>query len=518
MCHCGRRFSRLDNLRQHAQTVHGDEEIPVDSLAAIGTRFQRQIRTERARSPGGKRTTNPTNANEMNTYSQAGMSSISSAHEPTSAGYLSGFCNEPPYIRPKTDRPKPYVCGTCQKSFARIEHLKRHEWSHTREKPLDCPECARSFPRRDLLLRHQQKLHMRTIPSSKPGNRPESAASSPAGGYASRRYSVPDVYDTWGSSPKQPASRPGSVGSFQSDRGRNGLKGVFSRRSSAHSRASTGYQEIVFDSKSISSGSQASGVSGRQGPLDAVAKAAMNAVKRIGACWRCKFLRKKVSSTGSSHLADNDAQSEYCSEETPCDLCPKGHGRSIWDVVGCKRGDLKTKMPPITLCPNRGRALRLPRIESFHPLLEDPSLRLTTPVRCALGLMLIDSPMAQTANEVLQSHIERRDKELRALDPADDTQTHASLLASKNLSLGLPTPLYSSLRVPTFSPAALIPLNECILAIAWEFNDRPTTYIVREVLQNKSLENLIALLRSAAIYQAKLESVRCTYQYFLKCD
>ncbi|SMR54514.1 unnamed protein product [Zymoseptoria tritici ST99CH_1E4] len=48
-CHCSRRFSRLDNLRQHAQTVHVNEEIPGDSLAATSTRFQRQIRTDRVR-------------------------------------------------------------------------------------------------------------------------------------------------------------------------------------------------------------------------------------------------------------------------------------------------------------------------------------------------------------------------------------------------------------------------------------------------------------------------------------
>ena len=52
-CHCSRRFSRLDNLRQHAQTVHVNEDIPGDSLAATGTRFQRQIRTDRVRPSGG---------------------------------------------------------------------------------------------------------------------------------------------------------------------------------------------------------------------------------------------------------------------------------------------------------------------------------------------------------------------------------------------------------------------------------------------------------------------------------
>ncbi|KAH7327806.1 hypothetical protein B0I35DRAFT_346064 [Stachybotrys elegans] len=54
-CHCSRRFSRLDNLRQHAQTVHVNEDIPVDSLAATGSRFQRQMRTtERVRQAGNR--------------------------------------------------------------------------------------------------------------------------------------------------------------------------------------------------------------------------------------------------------------------------------------------------------------------------------------------------------------------------------------------------------------------------------------------------------------------------------
>ncbi|KAL1961270.1 hypothetical protein VTO42DRAFT_3216 [Malbranchea cinnamomea] len=54
-CHCSRRFSRLDNLRQHAQTVHVNEDIPGDSLAASVTRVQRQIRTDRIRATGRAR-------------------------------------------------------------------------------------------------------------------------------------------------------------------------------------------------------------------------------------------------------------------------------------------------------------------------------------------------------------------------------------------------------------------------------------------------------------------------------
>ncbi|KAK6499732.1 hypothetical protein TWF481_010089 [Arthrobotrys musiformis] len=86
---------------------------------------------------------------------------------------------------PKVDRPRPHVCSICTRSFARLEHLKRHERSHTKEKPFECPECLRCFARRDLLLRHQQKLHLTTTPSSRPRNgvRRESTSSvaQPAG-------------------------------------------------------------------------------------------------------------------------------------------------------------------------------------------------------------------------------------------------------------------------------------------------------------------------------------------------
>jgi hypothetical protein len=59
--------------------------------------------------------------------------------------------------------------------------------------------------------------------------------------------------------------------------------------------ASPGYEEIVFDSRSDRSGGQtsvrsnASCASGRRGPLNEWARAGMNAVKQVGACWRCKL-------------------------------------------------------------------------------------------------------------------------------------------------------------------------------------------------------------------------------------
>ncbi|KAL2023293.1 hypothetical protein VTK56DRAFT_3031 [Thermocarpiscus australiensis] len=87
-CHCSRRFSRLDNLRQHAQTVHVNEDIPIDSLAATGTRFQRQIRTDRVRQPGRARSSTAGSVGpggrghtkSLSTSSIASVSSIVSAY------------------------------------------------------------------------------------------------------------------------------------------------------------------------------------------------------------------------------------------------------------------------------------------------------------------------------------------------------------------------------------------------------------------------------------------------------
>lgn len=56
-------------------------------------------------------------------------------------------------------KPRLFVCNTCTRAFARLEHLRRHERSHTKEKPFGCGVCQRKFSRRDLLLRHAQKLH-----------------------------------------------------------------------------------------------------------------------------------------------------------------------------------------------------------------------------------------------------------------------------------------------------------------------------------------------------------------------
>ncbi|KAI1657691.1 hypothetical protein F4813DRAFT_71844 [Daldinia decipiens] len=57
-------------------------------------------------------------------------------------------------------------------------------------------------------------------------------------------------------------------------------------------------------------------------------------LKEVGACWRCKFLRKK------------------CDPDQQCKACPKsGTVNSRWQAIGCKRGTLLDHMPRISLCP-----------------------------------------------------------------------------------------------------------------------------------------------------------------------
>jgi hypothetical protein len=99
---------------------------------------------------------------------------------------------KPTFPPPKTDKPRPHVCQVCTRSFARLEHLKRHERSHTKEKPFECPECTRCFARRDLLLRHQQKLHMTNATTRPRTGRRESAAGANGSGRV-RKNSVANI-------------------------------------------------------------------------------------------------------------------------------------------------------------------------------------------------------------------------------------------------------------------------------------------------------------------------------------
>ncbi|KAJ4199131.1 hypothetical protein NW759_016154 [Fusarium solani] len=47
-----------------------------------------------------------------------------------------------------TKLPKTHRCQRCSRDFARLEHLQRHERSHTKEKPFRCSRCTKAFTRK----------------------------------------------------------------------------------------------------------------------------------------------------------------------------------------------------------------------------------------------------------------------------------------------------------------------------------------------------------------------------------
>ncbi|THY99231.1 hypothetical protein D6C92_02435 [Aureobasidium pullulans] len=56
------------------------------------------------------------------------------------------------------EQERSFECRTCDRSFARLEHLQRHLRTHTKERPYSC-FCGRTFTRQDLLKRHGRRAH-----------------------------------------------------------------------------------------------------------------------------------------------------------------------------------------------------------------------------------------------------------------------------------------------------------------------------------------------------------------------
>ncbi|CEF76779.1 unnamed protein product [Fusarium graminearum] len=74
-------------------------------------------------------------------------------------------------------KPKTLPCKYCSKRFRRVEHVQRHERTHTKEKPFSCgwDRCGKTFGRRDLLVRHEKLVHLNE--GSKDNSRPRKLSS-----------------------------------------------------------------------------------------------------------------------------------------------------------------------------------------------------------------------------------------------------------------------------------------------------------------------------------------------------
>ncbi|KIY02054.1 uncharacterized protein Z520_02192 [Fonsecaea multimorphosa CBS 102226] len=78
-------------------------------------------------------------------------------------------------------------CAYCERTFSKLEHLRRHQRWHTGEKPFKCAFCGRRYARSDVLARHIRNHHpsddngpedMLTepmVPRSKPREHPQAS-------------------------------------------------------------------------------------------------------------------------------------------------------------------------------------------------------------------------------------------------------------------------------------------------------------------------------------------------------
>jgi hypothetical protein len=90
-------------------------------------------------------------------------------------------------------------------------------------------------------------------------------------------------------------SAASSMESASSFRGRSKIQKLFSRTSSTSQNSKGSFRDRLYDWNIRDSSKPVSPSPGRHGRLTEGARAAMRALREVGACWKCKIVRKKVS-------------------------------------------------------------------------------------------------------------------------------------------------------------------------------------------------------------------------------
>ncbi|KAF2489887.1 hypothetical protein BU16DRAFT_166805 [Lophium mytilinum] len=317
------------------------------------------------------------------------VSQMNSSVSPTAQANISIPCGDPPPDivvpqQPSDGQRRSIACANCRRRKIRCKGADASEDGRCTNCVRFKRKCTFTFISRPLLSRplgvdihpvsqgqeaYASPLSRRNSLTNSPIPQPASGSWPSSPGYAQ----TDNPYMMSRPTSSRASSLASSAGSTQSQRGRSRFPRLFHRSSSTHSKASSGYEEIVFDADPTRSPSQASVSSGRRGPMDKLAKATMKALNKIGSCWRCRILKKS------------------CDLEEPCLACPKQARDSHWQRLGCRRSKtLEEEMAPITLCQHANASLQPEAIKS--PLPEPDS----------------ESYLAQ--NELVKKETEERDK------------------------------------------------------------------------------------------------------------
>jgi hypothetical protein len=219
--------------------------------------------------------------------------------------------------------------------------------------------------------------------------------------------------------------------------------------------------------------------------MDNVQKAAMLAVKKIGACWRCKILRKTVRYQ-SLEIRSPTTHVVQCDPDSPCQNCPKSKKQSFWHSVGCKRGTIVDKVARTLLCPNADKPARRP---------SSPERR-------------------REAKEV-----KRKNKEVRRVTEERNIQVNGEdtrgIFHNWLLEQARHPDQIQVEDALTSDMTQLQPLVQCTLAIEWEIKeigsgDGPHISIWRQFIHEMYpwYPKFGLLLHSAATYQAFTQQVK----------
>ncbi|TGO51188.1 hypothetical protein BOTNAR_0365g00050 [Botryotinia narcissicola] len=248
-----------------------------------------------------------------------------------------------------------------------------------------------------------------------------------------------------------------------------------------------------------------SGGSGRSRPLTSWACIGMKAIKMIG---------ERVGDAGL-----------WCTEENPCDTCPKRNkaGKSAWAQIGCKRGTLPEEMESIDLCP-KSYSHPMPSgidvlcLQCQRHWCHSSNSHERRCSRCQrIDAKVIGPFTSDLKNNYIEEAARRRKKDIVSLTEGEDTITELSLAIAvlrQNLSLEnfrrpfRPLSLSGTYFPNQASIPSLIALDQCTMAIVWEIVEDSSHLLSLPTFCNSSerpLDDLVILLRSASIYQAKLE-------------
>ncbi|KAI1631387.1 hypothetical protein F4809DRAFT_632552 [Biscogniauxia mediterranea] len=182
-------------------------------------------------------------------------------------------------------------------------------------------------------------------------------------------------------------------------------------------------------------------------------------LKVIGACWRCKILRKK------------------CDPNEPCKACPKAENKSRWQSIGCRRGTLLDHSPEICLCPKSTSSA-----ESYVAQEAD-----TTGISFSNTAMA--DPLVNDTRLMLQSATARLEEVICSVEDTYE-KIVLDILCSPIIDL-------AGVRCQEHN------LQSNILNIVWGFIDTPLT---KSVLHIENADRVAEIMKAASIYETEYGS------------